>query len=97
MEENKEYTPVHSYDEVMRAVEKLPEEEKSIILDQLKLTELASVLDSAEKVKEYLEIIQNYINILSTMSNAICDLYKLVNAPESVTDDMLSDYDKTQL
>lgn len=94
MEENKEYTPVHSYDEVMRAVEKLPEEEKNIILDQLKLTELASVLDSAEKVKEYLEIIQNYINILSAMSNAICNLYKIVNTPDSASDNVMTDYDK---
>lgn len=94
MTENEVYIPVHSYDEVMRAVEKLPEEEKNIILNQLKLTELASLLDSEEKVKEYLGIIHNYINIWTTMCNAICDLYKLVNAPNSATDNVITDYDK---
>lgn len=94
MEENEVYTPVHSYDEVMRAIGKLPEEEKNIILNQLKLAELASLLDSAEKVKEYLEMIQNYINIWTTMCNAICSLYKLVNTPDSATDNLMTDYDK---
>lgn len=53
--------PIHSCDEVMRVIEKIPEEEKEIILFQMNIPQLAVLLDSAEKVEEYKEALQKYI------------------------------------
>ena len=50
MKENKEYTPAHSYDEVMRAIMKLPEGKKDIILTSLDIAKIVTALDSEKKL-----------------------------------------------
>lgn len=94
MTENETYMPVHSYDEVMKAVEKLPEEEKEIILFQMNIPQLAVLLDSAEKVEEYKESLQKYINVCIIAMNAISKLYDLVNAPDNAVADAIEGYSK---
>ena len=94
MEENKEYTPVHSYDEVMKAIMKLPEEEKNAILKYVDIVKIASALDSEEICKSNIIACQECVYAYTMVSKALDDLYKLVNAPENATDEMLSDYDR---
>lgn len=94
MTENNTNMPVHSCDEVMRAIEKLPEEEKETILFQMNIPQLAVLLDSAEKVEEYKETLQKYIDVCTIVMDAISKLYELVNAPEDAVNDVLEDYSK---
>ena len=94
MEENKEYTPVHSNDEVMKAIMKLPEDEKNAILKYFDIVKIASALDSEEVCKSSIIACQECVYAYTMVSKALGDLYKLVNAPDNAIDDMMSDYDK---
>lgn len=94
MTENNTNTHIHSCDEVMKAIEKLPEEEKEVILFQMNIPQLAVLLDSAEKVEEYKETLQKYIDVCTIIMDAISKLYELVNAPEDAVNDVIEDYSK---
>ena len=53
MAENEIKKTGHSYSEVMRAIDKLPEEEKTELLEFLKLNEITYLMDNAESVTAY--------------------------------------------
>lgn len=94
MPENNTNMPVHSYNEVMRAVEKLPEEEKIFILNQVSIPQLAVFLDSEENVEKFKNILQKYIDGYVLIINIISKLYELVNSPEDAVNDVVEEYSK---
>lgn len=93
MKENKEYTPAHSYDEVMRAIMKLPEDKKDIILTSLDIAKIVTALDSEKNFAKTIDACDKYINCWAMVRDALNELYNLVNITESATDNVMSDYD----
>lgn len=94
MEANETKKPIHSYSEVMRAIDKLPEEEKTELLEFLKLNEITYLLESAESVTAYCNDLIAYTNKLIAVAKALPNVYKMVNAPTDAVDDIVCEYDK---
>ena len=94
MAENEIKKTGHSYSEVMRAIDKLPEEEKTELLEFLKLNEITYLMDNAESVTAYCNDLIAYTNKLIAVAKALPKVYKMVNAPTDAVDDIVCEYDK---
>lgn len=94
MEENKENTKTLSYDDIMRAIMKLPDKEKNVILTYFDLNKIASAISTEERFKRSMEECVEYANTWVTVSNALLKLYGIINFPDSATDDIVGDYER---
>lgn len=94
MAENEIKKPAHSYSDILKAIDKLPEEEKAELLNLLKLNEITYLLESAESVSEYCQRLIAYADMNLAVAKALPKLYKMVNAPTDAVDDIVREYDK---
>lgn len=94
MVENEIKKPIHSYSDVLKAIDKLPDDEKTELLEFLKLNEITYLMDNAESVTAYCNDLIAYTNKFIAIAKALPKLYKMVNAPTDAVDDIVSEYDK---
>lgn len=97
MEENKEYTPTHSYDEVMKAIMKLPENKKKFLLNNFNLEQIVSVMGSEDTFISNIDTCQEYAYAWVFIGNILSDLYELVNTPDDASDNVINAYDKMDI
>ena len=86
--------PVLSYEEVMKAISKLDDEEKDIVLKQLNLNELAYVLEERSVMKEYCKKLEDIARKSDVMKKAMLKLCVYVNTPTDEAEDAVREYEK---
>lgn len=94
MVENEIKKTGHSYSDVLKAIDKLAEEEKIELLEFLKLNEITYLMDNAESVTAYCNDLIAYTNKFIAIAKALPKLYKMVNAPTDAVNDIVCEYDK---
>lgn len=93
MEENKQTTEQKiTYSELLKAVERLPEEEKEMILKSLKMEEIKYVLESKELTEQYSKNLLEAATFYVTMTNIVQKLSNYVSNPESEVDVVMTTY-----
>ena len=75
MEENKQIT----CNELLKAIEQLPEEEKELFFDGDMFNVSRTVCASEEALELYRNILLHYINIYQTYLNLVQKVYDIVN------------------
>lgn len=94
MVENEIKKTGHSYNEVMRAIEKLSEEEKTELFELLKLDEITYLIRNEDTVTEYCSGLVKYANKYNTLAKALPKLFKMINEPTDTVNDIVREYDK---
>lgn len=84
----------HSYSEVMRAIDKLSEEEKNVVLGFLKVNEIKILLDDKDAFIQYCNEWTVYANRLTLFINSMKKLYEMIDMPTDTVDEIVCDYNK---
>ena len=93
MEEIKQVTEQKiAYDEVLKALERLPEEEKEMILNFMKVDELRNILNTSESADKYSMDLLAFARIYASISDIIQKLSRYITNPESEVDVMMKKY-----
>lgn len=94
MEENKQITENKiTYGEILKAVDKLPEEEKDMILNFMKVEELRNILNTTESADKYSMDLLAFARFYASISDIIQRLSRYIRNPESEVDVMMREYD----
>lgn len=94
MTENTNTNSALTYDEVIRAVDKLTEEEKQNIFSILSVSDLTTLLSSTENIKFYIGEAHKCVNRINSVICSISKLHKYVNNLTSNADYIVEDYEK---
>lgn len=93
MEENKQITESKiTYSEIMKAVDKLPEEEKDTILKFLKVEEIKYVLCSKERTEDYSKRLLEAATFYVTMTNIVQKLSNYICNPDNEVEAVMTTY-----
>ena len=93
MEENKQITENKiTYSEIMKAINKLPEEEKEILLKSLKMEEIKNVIGSKELTEQYSHNLLEAATFYVTMTNIVQKLSNYISNPDNEVDAMMTTY-----
>lgn len=93
MEENKQVTEQKiTYSEILKAVNRLPEEEKEMILNFMKVDELRNILNTSESADKYSMDLLAFARIYASISDIIQKLSRYITNPESEVDVMMKKY-----
>ena len=93
MEESKQVTEQKiAYDEVLKAVERLSEEEKDMILNFMKVEELRNILNTSESADKYSMDLLAFARFYASVSEIIQKLSRHITNPESEVDVMMKKY-----
>lgn len=85
---------IHIYDLVMKAVTKLSDKEKEVLLSQMTINQLASLLTSKEKLEQYTQNLVDTLDWFTVLTNAITSICKDMSESIDGVDDFINDYDK---
>lgn len=91
-ENNLNTQTIYTYEEILRAINKLEPNEKEAVLSLLKINEIAQLFESKKKVDEYCRIAKQYIELYSLLVNSIQKLYVNVTAPTDAVEDIVCEY-----
>ena len=95
MAENNNMTqPNHTYNEVLRAINKLSEEDKEFILKQISIHNLLQIVDSQKSMDEYCGALDIYAQAYVWLHKVVQMVYTNMNAPDNKDEDIVSDYNK---
>ena len=94
MTENTNANSALTYSEVIRAVERLTEEEKQIILNMTNIEQLSLLLSSKEAVDGYTKLLDEHIRTCHVAIGAMSILYGHVNNLTNDTDFIVGNYEK---
>lgn len=93
MEESKQVTEQKiTCGEVLKAVERLPEEEKEMILNFMKVDELRNILNTSESADKYRMDLLAFARVYASISDIIQKLSRHITNPESEVDVMMKKY-----
>ena len=93
MEENKQITESKiTYSEILKAVDKLPEEEKEILLNFMKLDELRNILNTCESANKYSMDLLAFARFYASISDIILKLSGYISNPENEVDVIMEKY-----
>ena len=93
MEESKQIIEQKiTYGEVLKAVNRLPEEEKDMILKTLKIEEIKYVLESKERTEDYSKQLIEAATFYVTMTNIVQKLYGYISNPDNEVDGVMETY-----
>ena len=92
--ENEMMKSNHSYGDVIKAVDQLPENNKQLLLSKMSIPQLVELLNSAEKFDEYRTTVETYINVMVFIVNTVSELHTIINTPVDSVDNILADYEK---
>ena len=85
---------IHIYDLVMKAVTKLPDKEKEVLMSQMTINQLASLLTSKEKLEQYTQNLVDTIDWFTVLTNAITSICKAMSESIDGVEDIINDFDK---
>lgn len=85
---------IHIYDVIMRAVTKLPDKEKEVLMSQMTINQLASLLTSKEKLEQYTQNLVDTLDWFTVLTNAITSICKAMSESIDGVEDIISDFDK---
>lgn len=94
MTENTNANSALTYSEVIRAVERLTEEEKQIILNMTNIEQLSLLMTSKEAVDDYKKLLEEHIRTCHVATGAMSKLYEYVNNLTNYTDFIVGNYKK---
>ena len=94
MTENTNANSALTYSEVIRAVERLTEEEKQIILNMTNIEQLSLLMTSKEAVDDYKKLLEEHIRTCHVAIGAMSKLYEYVNNLTNDTDFIVGNYEK---
>lgn len=94
MTENTNANSALTYSEVIRAIEKLTEEEKQIIFSMLSVNDLTTLLSSQENIDFYIGEARKCVNRINKVICGIAKLHKHVNNLTNDTDYIVGNYEK---
>ena len=93
MEEIKQVTENKiTYSEIMKAVDKLPEEEKEMILKFLKVEEIKYVLESKELTEQYSHNLLEAATFYVTMTGIVQKLSDYISNPDNEVEAVMTTY-----
>lgn len=93
MEENKQIVENKiTYSEIMKAVDKLPEEEKETILKFLKVEDIRYVLESKELTEQYSHNLLEAATFYVTMTNIVQKLSNYLSNPDNEVEAVMTTY-----
>lgn len=78
--------------EVLKAVERLPEEEKEMILNFMKVDELRNILNTSESADKYSMDLLAFARVYASISDIIQKLSRHITNPESEVDVIMEKY-----
>lgn len=93
-EETNTNDSTHIYDVVLKAITKLPDEEKEVLLDLMTINNLVGLLVSQENLKEYVNSIDIVLKRYSLLVKALADICNIMNETIDGVSDLVCDYDK---
>lgn len=73
--------PNYTYEEILKAINKLEPNEKEAVLSLLKINEIAQLFESQQKVDEYCSMMKQCADLYSRLCNTIQKLYVNVTTP----------------
>lgn len=91
-ENNLNTQQIYTYEEILRAINKLEPNEKEAVLSLLKINEIAQLFESQQKVDECCRIAKQYVDLYSLLINSIQKLYVKVTAPTDTVEDIVCEY-----
>lgn len=93
MEESKQITENKiTYSEILKAVDKLPEEEKEMILNFMKVEELRNILNTSESADKYSMDLLAFARFYASVSEIIQKLSRHITNLESEVDVIMEKY-----
>lgn len=92
MEENNTTTP--SYNDTIRAIMKLSDAEKTVLLSYVDLNKIASVIATEENYIKSLDECTEYANTWLTIRDALTNLHRFINDSDDETDSIVENYDR---
>ena len=93
-EETNMNNSTHIYDVVLKAITKLPDEEKEALLNLMTINNLVSLIISQENLKEYVDNVSNVLDKYSVLVKALADICNIMNDTMDGVSDLVCDYDK---
>lgn len=82
-----------TYSEILKAVDKLPEEEKEMILNFMKVEELRNILNTCESADKYSMDLLAFARFYAFIADVIQRLSGIIRNPESEVDVIMKEYD----
>lgn len=93
-EETNTNNSTHIYDVVLKAITKLPDEEKEALLNLMTINNLVSLLVSQENLNEYVDNVLRVLDQYSLLVKALSDICNIMNETMDGVSDLVCDYDK---
>ena len=93
-EETNTNNSTHIYDVVLKAITKLPDEEKEVLLDLMTINNVVSLIVSQENLKEYVNSIDIVLKRYSLLVKALADICNIMNDTMDGVSDLVCDYNK---
>lgn len=93
-EETNTNNSTHIYDVVLKAITKLPDEEKEALLNLMTINNLVSLIVSQENLNEYVDNVLRVLDQYSLLVKALSDICNIMNDTMDGVSDLVCDYDK---
>ena len=93
-EETNTNNSTHIYDVVLKAITKLPDEEKEALLNLMTINNLVSLIVSQENLNEYVDNVLRVLDQYSLLVKALADICNIMNETMDGVSDLVCDYDK---
>lgn len=81
-----------TYEDVLKAVNRLPEEEKELLLNFMKVEELRNILNTSDSASKYSNDLLSFARFYASISDIIQRLSRYITNPESEVDVMMKKY-----
>lgn len=93
-EETNTNNSIHIYDVVLKAITKLPDEEKEALLNLMTINNLVSLIVSQENLNEYVDNVLRVLDQYSLLVKSLSDICNIMNDTMDGVSDLVCDYDK---